>query len=166
MGFWQILIQTQQKRRKKLGWRQGWSWCLKSACSLYLWFSLDLRIHVNHTSDTEWMLPKFFFFFFTRAATLVVKNTKYNNNIISIYKKTHSHVFLVEKRYANKEDSVQDFSGLLFFCSLALSVTEFLTPSCGSSLKATSLLWFPEHFVVLFCLWMCIIRTQTRALIL
>lgn len=69
-----------------------------------------------------------------------MNHTKDDNNIIIIYKKTHSHVFLVEKRYVNKEGSVQDFSGLSFFCSLALSVTEYLTLSCGLSLKVSSLL--------------------------
>lgn len=52
----------------------------------------------------------------------VVNNNKDDNNIIIIYKKTHSEVFLVEKRYANKEDSTQDFSGLSFY-SLALSLS-------------------------------------------
>lgn len=57
-GFLADLDTDTTKQKKKLGWRQGWSWCLKSACSLDLQFSLDLRIHVN-ISGTEWMVPKF-----------------------------------------------------------------------------------------------------------
>lgn len=69
-----------------------------------------------------------------------MNHTKDDNNIIISYKKTHPHVFFGERRYTNKEDSIQDFSGLSFVCSLALSVAEYLTPSCGLSLKAISLL--------------------------
>lgn len=69
-----------------------------------------------------------------------MNNNKDENNIsIVIYKKTHSTIFLIEKKYANKKDSTQGFSGLSFH-SLVLSVSECLNPSHVSSLKATSLL--------------------------
>lgn len=82
------------------------------------------------------MLPNFILLGGLRR---VLNYNKDERNIIVIYKKTHSTVFLIERKYANKEDSTQEFPGLSF-CPLALSVSECLNPPHGLRLNATFLL--------------------------